>query len=40
MNARKKFDPEFKKMAVDLSYHRDDISKLAKECKDYNLMLD
>ena len=31
MNARKKFDPEFKKMAVDLSYHRDDISKLAEE---------
>ena len=31
MKPRKNYDPEFKKMAVDLSPHRDDIGKLAEE---------
>lgn len=31
MKSRRVYDPEFKKMAVDLSYHRDDIGKLAEE---------
>ena len=31
MKPRRVYDPEFKKMAVDLSHHRDDIGKLAEE---------
>lgn len=31
MKERKIYDAEFKKMAVDLSHHRDDIGKLAEE---------
>ena len=31
MKPRRNYDPEFKKMAVDLSHHRDDIGKLAEE---------
>ena len=31
MKPIRKYDQEFKQMAVELSHHRDDISKLAKE---------
>lgn len=31
MKARRKYDREFKQMAVELSQHREDISKLAEE---------
>jgi len=31
MKPRRIYDPEFKKMAVDQSHHRDDIGKLAEE---------
>jgi len=31
MNSRRKHDREFKQMAVELSHHREDISKLAEE---------
>ena len=31
MNSRRKYDREFKQMAVELSHHREDISKLAEE---------
>ena len=31
MRTRRKYDQEFKQMAVELSHHREDISKLAEE---------
>jgi len=31
MKTRRKYDQEFKQMAVELSHHREDISKLAEE---------
>ena len=31
MKSRRKYDREFKEMAVELSHHREDISKLAEE---------
>ena len=34
MKPRRNYDPEFKKMAVDLSHHRNDIGKLAEEQKE------
>ena len=31
MNPKRNYDPEFKQIALDMSYHRDNIGKLAEE---------